>query len=503
MYTLGFLLVLIGLWSWHHAPARYSALAYALWPGLGLWAAGLAMQAGTWNAGFAWAFTDFVFFGGASLLLKGLAHWPRWGAWAGMAALAAMVALHPSRTAPAAGLPASAWQLDNQAELLVELKNDAQPEAWLRWVAAQGWTTARAFHPQDGARTDLDDYYTVDIPDSDWHRLEALMAAITASHLADWVEPNETIPLDVLPAKTIPKTNQQLGVDDPRVGEQWGMAALGMDKLYKLLSESGAKPRKRALVAILDTGVDANHEDLKANYRSLRKADDTDPQGHGTHCAGIAGAVTNNGRGVASFARTGDWLQITSVRVLRAGGSGTQQDIIGGIIAATDMGADVLSLSLGGFSTQSRQRAYNQAVKYATDKGAIVVAAAGNSNRDAATYSPVNADGVIGVAAVDEDNQRAEFSNRVNRIAMGVAAPGVGIMSTKPGNAYAAHSGTSMATPFVSGLIGVMKSLRPELTHRQAFDILNATGIPTRDTENTGKLVQPAAAVALLLRNGG
>lgn len=59
-----------------------------------------------------------------------------------------------------------------------------------------------------------------------------------------------------------------------------------------------------------------------------------------------------------------------------------------------------------------------------------------------------------------------------------------------------------MATPFVSGLIGLMKSIRPDLTHRQAFEILNATGVPTRDTENTGKLVQPAAAVALLLRQG-
>jgi thermitase len=419
-----------------------------------------------------------------------------------MAALVAVAALRPTRTAAVPTNTTSEWQLDNQAELLVELRPDISPEAWQQWAAAQGWTTARAFYPQDATRTDLDDYYTLNVPDADWHQLETMMATIRSANLADWVEPNEIIPLDVLPAKTVPKTNRQMGVDDPRVNEQWGMAALGMDKLYQLLAESGAKPRKRALVAILDTGVDANHEDLKANYRSLRKADDTDTQGHGTHCAGIAAAVTNNGRGVASFARTGDWLQVTSVRVLRAGGSGTQQDIIGGIIAATDMGADVLSLSLGGFSTQSRQRAYNQAVKYATDKGAIVVAAAGNSNRDAATYSPVNAEGVIGVAAVDEENQRAEFSNRVNRIPMGVAAPGVGIMSTKPGNNYAAHSGTSMATPFVSGLIGLMKSIRPDLTHRQAFEILNATGVPTRDTENTGKLVQPAAAVALLLRQG-
>lgn len=499
MYTIGCLLVLSALWVRVNKAGWWSTLAPALWSGLGLWMVGLAMQATTWNAGFALAFTDLLYFGGASLLLKGLAQWPRWGALAGAVVVLAMLVFREAVPMPASEPAVVHPTLDANAELLVELKNDLSPNVWQQWVAAQGWTTERAFHPQEGHRTDLDDYYTVNIPNEDWHRLADIQADIAQENLTDWIEPNEIMKLEILPAKTIPKTNRQLGVDDPRVNEQWAMTALGMDKLYQLLAESGVKPRKRALVAILDTGVDATHEDLKGNYRSLKKDSDTDTQGHGTHCAGIAGAVTNNGRGVASFARTSDWLQITSVRVLRAGGSGTQQDIISGIITAVDMGADVLSLSLGGFSTQSRQRAYNQAVRYATDKGAIVVAAAGNSNRDAATYSPVNAEGVIGVAAIDADNQRADFSNRVNRIAMGVAAPGVDILSTKPGNTYAAHSGTSMATPYVSGLIGILKSLRPDLTHRQAFDILNATGIDTRDTENTGKLVQPAAAVRMLL----
>ncbi|MEZ4984300.1 MAG: S8 family serine peptidase [Saprospiraceae bacterium] len=102
---------------------------------------------------------------------------------------------------------------------------------------------------------------------------------------------------------------------------------------------------------------------------------------------------------------------------------------------------------MGRFSTQASQRAYSQAVQYANDKGAIVVVSAGNSNRDAATYTPVNATGVIGVSAIDFEGQRADFSNRVGRIDMAVAAPGVGIFSTKPNNNYAAHNGTSMAAP--------------------------------------------------------
>jgi thermitase len=259
--------------------------------------------------------------------------------------------------------------------------------------------------------------------------------------------------------------------------------------------------RKRALVAILDTGVDAQHEDLKGNFRSISKKYDDDPRGHGTHCAGIAGAVTNNGVGVASLARTTEYFDITSVKVLRAQGSGTQKDIISGIIEAVDAGADVISMSLGGFSTQARQRAYNQAVRYATDKGCIVVAAAGNSNRDAAGYTPVNARGVIGVSAIDQDLQRAQFSNRVGRLDMAVAAPGVGIYSTKPDNNYNSHNGTSMATPFVSGLLGLMKSIRPDLTAKEAYQILESTGITTRNTQETGKLIQPADAVASLLES--
>ena len=274
-----------------------------------------------------------------------------------------------------------------------------------------------------------------------------------------------------------------------------------MDKLYQLLSEQGVQPKKRALVAILDTGVDANHEDIKDNFFSISKKYNDDPKGHGTHCAGIAGAVTNNGVGVASFARTNEFFRITSIKVLSGAGSGTQKQIIDGIIEAADRGADVISLSLGGFSNQSRQSAYSQAVKYATDRGAIVVAAAGNSNRDAATYTPVNANGIIGVSAIDPDLNRAVFSNRVGRIKMALAAPGVGIYSTKPNGNYAAHNGTSMACPQVSGVLGLMKSIQPSLTAKDAHQLLHRTGITTKETANTGRLIQPYRAVKELLNN--
>ena len=146
-----------------------------------------------------------------------------------------------------------------------------------------------------------------------------------------------------------------------------------------------------------------------------------------------------------------------------ANGSGTQKGIIAGIIEAADRGAAVISMSLGGRSTQSRQQAYQDAVKYASQKGAVVVAAAGNSGQNAKDYAPVNTPGVIGVAALDTLGRKAGFSNTVQDIRMAVAAPGVQIYSTIPGNQYASFNGTSMATPHVAGVIGLLKSMNPNL----------------------------------------
>lgn len=500
MYTLGFVLTLLGLMGIMLDRKGLEALSYAILPGLGLWLFGLVGQHATLGAFFGESFKDLLFFGGAAMLFRGLSQSRHLAVPASVVALLLMAFFHQNLRSQAIDLPAEATSgLATEGELLVELSDEDNFERWKRWIGAQGWTTERAFAPEDGARTDLDDYCTVNIPANELDQLEEIIARIEATGWTDWVEPNEIIQIELTPARTLPKLNKILGVNDPSVEEQWALEVLEMNKLYDLLGSDQVKPKKKAIVAILDTGVDAGHEDLKDNFYSIAKKYNDDPQGHGTHCAGIAGAVTNNGVGVASFARTGDYFQITSVKVLKAGGSGSQQDIINGIITAVDKGADVLSMSLGGFSTQSRQRAYSEAVRYATDRKVIVVASAGNSNRDAAGFSPVNASGVIGVSAIDNQSQRASFSNKVNRIEMAVAAPGVGIYSTKPNNNYAAHNGTSMAAPFVSGLLGIMKSLSPELTNKEAFKILQQTGKNTRDTANTGRLIQPAGAVKAVL----
>ena len=159
----------------------------------------------------------------------------------------------------------------------------------------------------------------------------------------------------------------------------------------------------------------------------------------------------------------------------------------------------MISLSLGGPSTDRRQKAYRKAVEYANGKGAIVVVAAGNSNRNAKDYGPANTPGVIAVSAVDTLLGRASFSNIVKDLDMGVAAPGVKIYSTFPGSEYRTFNGTSMACPYVSGLVGVMKSLKPNLTTKEALQALNSTGKNSKNSTETGKIIQPAAALKKLL----
>ncbi len=384
-------------------------------------------------------------------------------------------------------------QLDPDAELLVERREGVSEAEFVQELAALGLTAELAFDPRRKDDTELDNYYLVDLPaDNQEALIEQLRQAVTI----EWLEGNEVVhevPLLVPATDVAPARPGNSFVNDPSITEQWAYDLLNLNSYHALLAK--LRPVRAARIVILDTGVDAKHEDLAANYISTQVNYDNDPRGHGTHCAGIAAAVTNNGRGIAGMGGPENFTQISSIKVLTAGGIGTQATIIRGMLEAVDTGADVLSMSLGGFSSQSKQRAYNQAVKYARDNGAIVVAAAGNSNMDAGGYSPVNAGGVIGVAAIDNLSLRAPFSNKMNRIPLAVCAPGVDIYSTLPGNKYFSYSGTSMACPLVAGLVGVLKSLDPSLDTPQIYEILSTTGRELQDGDAVGPLVQPAAAV--------
>ncbi len=385
-------------------------------------------------------------------------------------------------------------ELDKNGEFLIELKDKNSVR---RLVEVYDLTLLKAFDV-DEASSPLTHWYTIDVPEQYESNLSEIK--IELNKLGVSFEENELITVAPMPARELPKINKKFGINDPGLEHMWGFEAMEIDRLYGLLKQEKISPKKKAKIAILDTGVDAKHEDLKANYITTKAEYDSDGRGHGTHCAGIAAAVSNNGLGAASFSPNSKFIVVTSVKVLNNYGMGTQKTIINGMIEAAKTGVDVISMSLGGYSNDSRQKAYSQAVEYCNQNGSIVVVAAGNSSMNAKNFSPANATGAIAVSAIDTKLNSANFSNFISDLEMGIAAPGVSIYSTIPNNQYASYNGTSMATPYVSGLIGLMRSINPSLTTAEVYNILEQTGRNTQDTNLTGKLILPHAAIAEVLR---
>jgi len=379
--------------------------------------------------------------------------------------------------------------LAENGELIIELKEGVQTDDLYTILGAP---VSRAFYPADADVTTLDNYLIIDAPNTQ-DGLSDLIRKLKSMDMVNYIEYNEVIQLPEEVAVVPTKISKNLGVNDPDIKEQWGLAKLNLEEFHASLKD--VKPKKKALIAILDTGVDAKHEDIKANYKSIKSKHDNDTHRHGTHCAGIAAAVTNNKKGIASLSPNGKFVEVASVKVLSGFGGGTQSGIIAGMIEAADAGADVISMSLGGRTNDKAMKAYSDAVKYCNKKGAIVVVAAGNNNINANLFAPANTPGVITVSAVDQFLNKAKFSNTTQDIEMAVSAPGVDIYSTLPNNKYGPLSGTSMSTPYVAGLVGIMKSINPELTTQEVFTILNDNGQATQDANKIGRLIQPKKAI--------
>ena len=499
--------LLLSLWFWRRNFKDAGIWMFATYAGVGMLAWNDYNAASAMNEAVPHIVRDFLLLGMVGFI-QSLAVNKRMPIWLavvltlGIFALAHFLKFEPEGqtfggTSVTEVHPMTDVELDPAGEFLVQTRETLSGMTFRSEAFQRGWKIKPAFVPDHGEATDLDDYFVVDVRNVDY--AEEALAEIGS---VVYFEPNEIVEIEPLisgDAETL-KRNPSLSINDPETEQQWAMEVLNMESYYRLLAKQ--TPLKKAKIAILDTGVDGNHEDLKANYFSVETKYDNDPMGHGTHCAGIAAGVTNNGIGIGSPAGSGDqpFVEVTSIKVLSAGGMGTQKSIIAGIIEAADEGADVISLSLGGRSNGSRQKAYSQAVKYAIGQGAIVVAAAGNSNMDAKDYSPANAGGIITVAALDQNLKRAVFSNTVNNLKRGIAAPGVGIYSTTPDNNYKTFSGTSMACPFVAGLLGVMRSVNPDISAADAYKILKKTGKEVADSRVTGKVVQPADALRAALR---
>lgn len=236
--------------------------------------------------------------------------------------------------------------------------------------------------------------------------------------------------------------------NDTLFSKQWHLQKIEAPKAWDV-SQGGYGP-----IAVVDTGIASAQSDLSGwisqGYNFVAgNTNANDDNGHGTHVAGIISASSNNGNGVASIGFKGTLLP---VKVLDSNGSGTYANVASGIIYAADQGSKVINMSLGGSSSSLTLK---NAVSYAQSKGSIIVAAAGNNGNSTAVY-PAVYPGVIAVSASTQDDTLASFSSYGSHIY--VSAPGTGIISTYNNGGYATLSGTSMATPVVSGLIGLALS---------------------------------------------
>ncbi|WNS43792.1 S8 family peptidase [Paenibacillus sp. MMS20-IR301] len=253
---------------------------------------------------------------------------------------------------------------------------------------------------------------------------------------------------------------------------QWNLPAIETGQGWNL-----SKGSKEVIVAVVDTGVQGNHPDLAGRlltgYNAITSGSTPDDDvGHGTHVAGIIGALTNNGEGVAGIS----WYnKILPVKALDNSGAGTTYSVAEGIIWAADHGAKVINLSLGNYADS---QFLHDAIKYAYDRDIVIVSASGNDNTERPGY-PAAYEEVIAVAATNSTGDRASFSNYGDYI--DVAAPGESIASTYPDNQYAALSGTSMASPHVAALAGLVRSLNPALTNKEVMELLTANAVDLGD----------------------
>jgi type VII secretion-associated serine protease mycosin len=253
-------------------------------------------------------------------------------------------------------------------------------------------------------------------------------------------------------------------------------------------------------VAVIDTGVDAGHPDLAGqvlpgiDFVTDTQGVSTDPNGHGTHVAGIIAALTDNSLGVAAVAPD---AKILPVRVLDAAGNGYASDAAAGVVYAADHGADVINLSFG---SATRSGTLSAAIDYARDQGVVVVAAAGNGRAKGSPVTYPAADpGVIAVAATDSSDKIASYSSMGNYI--DVAAPGSDIVSTYPaGTGYATMFGTSMAAAHVAGIAALVISHQPGLTPDEVDAAISGYAVDLgprgRDRDFGNGRVDAAAALA-------
>jgi serine protease len=333
---------------------------------------------------------------------------------------------------------------------------------------------ADVVHVNEGLR-----YVAVAFPEDAPERArEQFMAAITEKRHVKYAEKNATHTALLTPND--PKFDQQYAPDMVNAPAAWD-TTLGSSSIT---------------VGVVDQGVQYTHDDLddnmdgsESNYGQDFVDDDEDPypddltdEYHGTHVAGIAAAETDNGTGVAGISES----SILSARALSEEGSGSTSDIADAIEWAADQGVDVINLSLGGGGYTDTMK---NAVSYAYDNGVFIAAAAGNDGQASVSY-PAAYSECLAVSALDSDGSLASYSNYGSEIEL--AAPGTNVLSTTTTDrgSYEELSGTSMATPVVSGCAGLALD-QWDLTNAEVRSHLKDTavdvGLPS-DQQGSGRV---------------
>ena len=276
--------------------------------------------------------------------------------------------------------------------------------------------------------------------------------------------------------------------NDPEVSlRQWNLDPINAYEAWDI-----SRGTHDVVVAVLDTGIDWTHPDLAANmwndssgyhgynfisnnhvpmddninsYNAVGEWDSNTYTYHGTHVAGVVGAVINNNIGVAGIAQ----VRLMAVKVMNDSGEGTDATVASGIRWAVDNGANIVTMSLGvdGPSTTLQNQ-----IAYASQNGVVTVAASGNGGASMVSY-PAAYPSVIAVGSIDSALRRATFSNFGT--GLDIMAPGVQIYSTQGGGGYQYLSGTSTAAPHIAGVVALMLSVNPALTPTEVGSVINAT----------------------------
>jgi subtilisin family serine protease len=329
--------------------------------------------------------------------------------------------------------------------------------------------------------------------------VEEMVFALSQNPDVEYAEPNYKIRLAVTPNDSLFSYQYYLHNSGQEIGVPGSPRGKSQADIKATAAWEETKGSSDILIAIIDTGVDLLHPDLKNKIHSAGRDfinddfDATDDHGHGTFVASITAAETNNREGIAGVA----WnSKILPVKVLDEIGEGYEDELISGIVWAVDNGASVINLSLGGDEDSDSLR---DALKYAYENSVIVVAAAGN-DASWVLYPAAYDAYCLAVAATNYNDERVTFANSAGDWEsnygpeIDVAAPGERIVGAVPtwfwgpdSFPYAFGKGTSASTPQVAGLAALIKGLKPWLSVDQIMDVIRYSADDVNSSKHPGQ----------------